>query len=255
MFGWLFPPTCPVDAAAKGWIEERLQWLTQEFGEELGYEFRVIEPTPEFFPDPYDGSRKAVRCLFARVCEYMGVVPETIKLKFFKEPRNLWLVNEKGDWLPHAAGLYEGPTIRLAEDELGEPMPLIGTMAHELSHFRLLGEGRAMGEAFDNELLTDLTAVVLGFGIFLANVPRHWDSGYTLWPGTQLKKPEYLTPPMFGYALAHLAWFREERKPAWARHLNMEARANLKQGLRYLWETGDSAFRPRHARRQSNEPA
>ena len=31
MFGWLFA-SCPVDPHAKRWIEQRLRWLTDEFG-------------------------------------------------------------------------------------------------------------------------------------------------------------------------------------------------------------------------------
>jgi hypothetical protein len=238
-----------VDPAAKAWVEERLQWLAGEFGEEVGFEFRVIEPTPEYFPDDYDGSKKSARGLFGRVCEYMGVVSETMKLKVYDEPRNLWLVNDKGDYLPSgAAGFYEGATIRIAADQLGDPMALVGTMAHELAHYRLLGEGRAMSEQYDNELLTDLTVVFFGLGIFLANTPRHYDSLLTIWPGTDLKKPEYMTPSMFGYALAHVAWFREERHPAWTKHLTSGARANLKEGLRFLWEKGESRFRPPHTK-------
>src|SRR5262249_31338404 len=125
-----------------------------------------------------------------------------------------------------------------------DPMGLVGTIAHELAHVRLLGEGRIMREVFDNELLTDLTVVHFGLGIFLTNTPRNWDSQYKKWPDSTLLKPEYMTPPMFGWALAHLAWFRGETKPEWAKYLKMAARANLKQGLRYLQETGDSAYRP-----------
>lgn len=160
-------------------------------------------------------------------------------------------MNDQGDWLPSgAAGLYEGAIIKIAEDQFGNPNDLVGTMAHELAHLRLLGEGRAMSEAFDNELLTDLTAVFFGFGIFLANCPRYYDSLNKLWPGTTLTKPEYMTGPMFGYALAHVAWFQEEERPAWADHLCSGAWANMKQGLRYLWRTGNSSFRPPHARKQ-----
>jgi len=101
-----------------------------------------------------------------------------------------------------------------------------------------------MREEFDNELLTDLTVVHFGLGLFLANSPRNWASAYTQWPGTSLLKPEYMTPPMFGWALAHLAWFRGEARPEWSRHLTGDARANLKQGLRYLDATGDSTHRP-----------
>jgi hypothetical protein len=57
-----------------------------------------------------------------------------------------------------------------------------------------------------------------------------------------------MSPPMFGWALAHLAWFRGESKPAWADHLTSSARSNFDQGLRYLITTGDSAYRPKKYR-------
>ena len=60
--------------------------------------------------------------------------------------------------------------------------------------------------------------------------------------GTDLNCPEYMNGPMLGWALAHLAWFRGEDSPAWAKHLNSGARANLKQGLRYLKATADTSY-------------
>jgi hypothetical protein len=248
MLSWLFPPSCPCDVAAKAWVEERLQWLCEEFSDSAFAGRELVLPTPEFFPDPYDGSKRSVRILLDRVCQYMDVVPDLVALKFVADAGKIWLVNESGDYLPHAAGTYEESqrkfVIRIDKSGLGEPMELVGTMAHELAHVRLLGESRIMGDVYDNELLTDLTVVVFGLGIFLANTPRNWDSQYTKWPGTDLHKPEYMTPPMFGHALAHLAWFRGEEKPAWARYLHLNARPDFKQALRYLWKTGDSTFKP-----------
>jgi hypothetical protein len=49
---------------------------------------------------------------------------------------------------------------------------------------------------------------------------------------------------MLGYALAHLAWHRDEAKQAWAKHLKWAMRAVLRQGLRYLYATADSTFKP-----------
>src|SRR5205085_10807583 len=115
---------------------------------------------------------------------------------------------------------------------------------HELAHQRLLGEGRADAGAFDNELLTDLTAVYFGFGVFLANNPRKSTGQLGRWPGTRLYRPEYLSEPMSGYAMAHIAWFRDEQWPPWARHLRWAPRAVFKQGLRYLHHTADSTFKP-----------
>lgn len=254
MLGWLFPPSCPCDPAAKAWVEERLEWLADEFDDSAFSGRRVVLPTPEFFPDPYDGSKKSVRLLLNRVCEYMDVVPDLVALKFMASAGKLGLVNEAGQDLPSgAAGTYEEGEqkfiIRIDTSELSNTMGLVGTLAHELAHVRLLGESRIMHEVFDNELLTDLTTVHFGLGIFLANTPRNWDSSYTKWPDTELLKPEYMTPPMFGWSLAHLAWFRGEDRPTWARYLSSGARANLKQGIRYLHKTEDSWYRPRKLRR------
>jgi hypothetical protein len=247
MFGWLLRPSCPCDPAAKAWVEERLQWLAEEFADSAFSGRRIVLPTPEFFPDPYDSSKKSVRALLDRACEYMDVVPDLVSLKFVADAGKIWLVNEAGAVLPGAAGTYEEGKrkfiVRIDQSGLGEPMGLVGTIAHELAHVRLLGESRIMREVFDNELLTDLTVVHFGMGIFLANTPRTYESQYTKWPDTELRKPEYMTAPMFGWALAHLAWHRHEDKPEWARYLNLAARTNMKQGLRYLLASGDSAYR------------
>lgn len=247
MLSW-FSPKCPVDPHAKAWVEERLLWLADEFGLDVFTRRALILPLEEFFPDPYNTSDEAVRVLLDRVCRYMDADPARVELKLFDNPNPLWLVNDRGQYLPTAAGLYEERRhktfIRLETSQLHEPMTLVGTIAHELAHLRLLGERRIRDDVFDNELLTDLTVVFHGLGIFLANVPRSWESQITTWPGTQAKRPEYMTQPMFGYALAHLAWFRGEQKPKWAKHLRLDARACFKQGLRYLWATRDSKFRP-----------
>lgn len=252
MLDWLFRPTCPCDPAAKAWVEERLEWLAEEFDDSAFSGRRIVLPTPDFFPDPYDGSKKAVRHLLDQVCEYMDVIPALVALKFVADAGKIWLVNDAGQALPGAAGTYEEGErkfiIRIDKSGLDDPMGLVGTMAHELAHVRLLGESRIMSEVFDNEVLTDLTVVHFGLGIFLANTPRNWESGNTHWPDTDLIKPEYMTPPMFGWALAHLAWFRGEENPEWARHLNGGARANLKQGIRYLNATRDSTYRPKRWR-------
>jgi hypothetical protein len=253
MFGW-FRPTCPLDPHAKQWLESRLQWLADDFGIDVFVRRALVLPLDEFFPDPYDGSEASVRTLLDRVCRYMDADPERVELEYVNNANRVWMVNDRGDYLPHEAGLYDERSqqivIHLETSQLDEPLNLVGTMAHELAHLRLLGERRIDGEVFDNELLTDLTVVFHGLGVFLANSPRSWQSQFSHWPGSDARRPEYMTQPMFGYALAHAAWFRNERKPAWAKFLRPDARCSFKQGLRYLWETGDSSFRPAHSVRR-----
>ena len=171
MLSW-FRPICPCDPAAKQWVEERLKWLTQEFGLHILLERPIILPTEEYFPDPWDGTPKAVRRMFRRVCGYMGVDADTLELKVFNDrtPTSQLLLDPSmgiaaGTWSEGDQPWRKG-IIRLERSSFDRPMNLVGTIAHELAHQRLLGEGRYQSDRFDNELLTDLTAVFHGFGGF-----------------------------------------------------------------------------------------
>ena len=233
--------------AAKRWVEQRLCWLADEFGRDVFIRRAMILPTEEFFPEPFDGSDASIRAMLDQVCRYMDAEPEDVELELFEDRQDYLLVNEHGQAIGQAAGLYEkdGRTrIHIEASQAADPVVLVGTMAHEIAHHRLLGERRIRATAYDHELLTDLTVVFHGLGIFLANCPRAWESDFTRWPGTDLLKPEYMTLPMFGYALAHAAWLRGETKPAWAKRLRRDARASLKQGIDYLQRTDDSTFGP-----------
>jgi hypothetical protein len=258
MFGW-FRATCPCDPAAKRWVEDRLRWLSQQFGLHILLERPIILPTPEFFPDPWDGSPKAVRRMFRRVCGYMGVDPDCVELKLFNDrtPRSLQMLDPSAGF---AAGTWSGAeepwqkgTVRLEKGNINRPADLVGIMAHELAHQRLLGEGRTSSDAFDNELLTDLTAIYHGFGVFLANNPRKSTGQLSYWPGTKLRKPEYVSEPIAGYAMAHIAWFRNEERPAWSKALRWTPRSVFKQGMHYLYKTADSTFRPVRLRSPSDD--
>jgi hypothetical protein len=267
MFGW-FRPTCPCDPSAKQWVEKRLAWLVKQFGLHIMLERAVVLPTPEFFPDDWDGSPQAARRMFSRVCEYMGVAEDDVELELFNhlDPTSgfaagTWsgagddIEPEKFDHFDPISGFATGKwsgakerwrkgVIRLERSTLDRPADLVGTMAHELAHQLLLGQGRLDADAFDNELLTDLTAAYHGFGVFLANNPRKSTGELHYWPGTRLRRPEYLSEPMLGYAMAHIAWFRDEDWPTWAGHLRWAPRGVFKQGLRFLQQTHDSSLQP-----------
>ncbi len=102
-------------------------------------------------------------------------------------------------------------------------MSLVATIAHELGHVHLLGDGRISADEEDHEPLTDLLTVFLGVGIFPANsVIRdvNWHSGNM--EGWSISRQGYLTAPMFAYALALFAYIRGEYKASWSKHLRLE---------------------------------
>ena len=249
MFGW-FKPTCPCDPAAKAWVETRLSWLTRHFGLSIMLERPIILPTAEFFPDPWDGSPAAVRQMFRRVCGYMGVKPNSVNLEFYDDATTRAFA-AADPLLGVAAGTWSGPeerwqksTVRLEKGGFDRPADLVGIMAHELAHQRSLGEGRMYGNEFDNELLTDLTAVFHGFGVFLANNSRKHVGEVSCWPGTKLHRPEYLSEPMLGYTMAHIAGSATSHVRHGPGDLRRAPRAVFNQGPRFLNKTADSTFRP-----------
>jgi hypothetical protein len=239
-------PTCPVDPEAQKWVDGRFQWLQDELGQETPRKVNVVLPTPEFFPDVYEGRPDDAQSMLLRVAGYMNVDPGRFKLFIFSDgdPATAQTLGLRET--SHGAGLYvpadpEGDKastrarIGLEHRQLGDPMALVATLAHEIGHEILLGQNRVSREQPDHEPLTDLLTVFQGMGIFTANSTirdRGWSSGG--WAGWQTSRLGYLDQRMFGYALARFAWTRGETNPKWIKHVRPDVRAPLKQGLRFL---------------------
>jgi HEAT repeat protein len=239
---------CPVDVFEKVWIERRMSWLARAFGVEFLSDAVVIEPTAEFFPDPYKGTENDARGIFDRVCEYMEIAPGSVDLGFLPtdDPYSI------------ALGVYhdEGdkPQVQLRLDRLQDPMALVSTIAHELAHYLLLGQGKISRVAIDQEKVTDLLPVFLGLGIFCAN-SAIWDqtindglrSTWSIWTRGYLREREY------GYALAVFAWLRDQHDPAWLRHVRSNVRSVFRESIRYFQETNDIQFTDKDVINQTAE--
>ncbi|HEX8630240.1 MAG TPA: hypothetical protein VF755_18945 [Catenuloplanes sp.] len=237
-----FAAKCPVRPEEQQWIDVSMDWLVDSFGEDVLHR-PVMLPTDEFFPGTYTGSRDDVRAVLGRVAAHMRVDTARVDL-LFESPDEAQAALLSS--LPayqrsstDAAGHYRRRdgrgVITVREDQARDPMALVATLAHELGHERLIGEGRHDGGAKDHEPLTDLLTVVFGLGIFAANSAFDYrgDSG-----GWQTRRLGYLTEPMFGYALGRYAWLRGETSPGWARYLDTNPRAYQKRSLRFLASSG-----------------
>jgi hypothetical protein len=236
MLGWFrSKPECPVDPETRAWLDQRWHWLELEFGLERVCDNPLVLPRPDFFPDPYHGSRKCVRRLLDRVCEYMDLDPDTIDLKLYQDRRATY----EGQWRHGTSGLYcaEGGRFRIALEagNVEDPLALVGTMAHELGHVHLLGHGRISDEDPGHEPLTDLLTVYFGMGIFTANSvirEKFWHAGSV--SGWSMGRLGYLGMPEYGYAFARFARARGEDGSAWARELRPDVRSAFKQAMRFL---------------------
>jgi hypothetical protein len=86
----------------------------------------------------------------------------------------------------HAIGTFAAVGNRVqityVPELLQRPEHLIATLAHELAHY-LLATARSQPPCDDDEkeFLTDLTAVYLGFGVFLANARFNFEGSVNGW--------------------------------------------------------------------------
>ena len=235
-------PKCPLDDESRQWVDESFRWLVEELSPEVVRSVPVVLPEEHFFPDPYDGSRRSIKKMVDRVCEYMDVDQETIEVRFF-EGESTGRIHplaspESGN--AHPLGTYRMKpsgkhTISLNLDQAGDPEMMVATIAHELGHVILLGEGRLDEDDEAHEPMTDLVTVLYGLGVFSANssfVFEQWTNSQ--FQGWRAGGAGYLSEEAYGYALALFAHFRSERKPPWSKYLKTNVKAYFKRSARYL---------------------
>lgn len=242
MFG--FGPKLPVTEEERLWVEEGFGRLSRMLGSSRMQNATVVLPTDEYFPDLWDGSEPALKALFCRVCDYMGVVPSKVELAIIPDSSELLEVLPSYSFHGggnDTAGLHFGgsneerPLVAVRNSILNDPLSVVATVAHELGHVILLDGGHMQREDEDMEPLTDLVTVYLGMGVFTANASRNFrkyqDDRREGWSMSRLG---YLPETVFGYALARFAKERGEIDPAWAKHLSTNLKAWFRQSSKWL---------------------
>ena len=244
-----FSPKLPVNENERVWVDEGFVRLEALLGRERLLEAKVVLPDAEHFPDVFDRSEASVEALLHRVCGYMRIDPTRIKLEIFPDgadelrENSLWSIQTQTN---RPAGIYFGHESVMDEDGKvviaikssvpKDPIILVATVAHELGHLILLGDGHIDSSTPDHEPLTDLLTVFLGLGIFNANSAARFkqhDLGGG-WHSWSMRRLGYLSQEIYGYALAKFATERGEIKPFWTRHLSTNVRVYFKRSSRWL---------------------
>lgn len=239
MFGW-FEPKTPLTSDQRHWINTRFQWLRDHFGNKPLLQ-PVVTPSDDFFPERYLPTDEGALTLLRRLCTYMNIYQAPVELYFYQDPNADEVAAAFRPYLnrSYALGTYqqdqEAIRITLEVSHLHEPKSVVATLAHELGHVHLLGDGRCDPNQPDHEPLTDLLTVYFGLGIFSANNSireSYWTIGNI--SGWSMARCGYMTMPEYAYALALYAQARDEFKPKWARYLRKDAQALLKLELKHL---------------------
>lgn len=249
--------TCPVDPERKAWIEQKMLWLRDQFGVE-GARGEIVLPGRSFYPADYQGTPGQILDIVGRVGQVMGMEPDRLTVQFFDGSTEK-AANSKNQLTSragsrHAVGRYRvrdgREYIEIDTAEAGDPAILTAIVAHEIAHARLLGEDRYSSKREDNERLTDLTALFLGMGIFVANASIHFKKtvhGWSVEPLGDLSERMlmgqgdfqyghlgYLEEPDYGYAFGCLCGLRRETDPAWAAALDPALRVLLRRTLAFF---------------------
>lgn len=189
--GW-FGPRLPIDADELEWQFACFKWLLTSFeGLERHRTTPLVTPTVAYFPNSSLKGHARAAELFEQVkahadmadwpCDLIAgeATRETRVATYHHVAREAGHAAPLGTFSVAGAGEHTAVTITYNPDHVAHPPTLIATFAHELAHYLMATAPEAPpgGEAVE-EHATDLTAVFLGFGIFLANNAKQF-SAYT----------------------------------------------------------------------------
>jgi hypothetical protein len=181
--GW-FGPRLPIDRDELDFQLATFKWLIGQFGP-VG-DRPLILPTPEFFPLSRAAGEAAARGVFGHVRAFAGMADWPCELRAGKGDRpidagNAHLLNHEGGGAP--CGTFQvgegiGGRYGIITYNPGmarDPAGLAATFAHEFGHYLMATAAAPPPGGWDlNELHTDLAAVYLGFGIFMANSAKEF---------------------------------------------------------------------------------
>lgn len=227
-----------LDADLADWQFGCFAWLLKHTGGIDAFRQRqLILPTPQFFPN--DGSRglEFAEMIFRQVKAHAGMADWPCELRCQQgdpDPKVSQYAYVQ-DAPSSAAGTFrmldEGNAlITYHPDQLRDPMSLVATFAHELAHYRMRGFPEPPPGGWDvHEPATDLAAVFMGFGIFMANSRfsfSHFSNGKT--SGWQTRQLGYISDVEVLHAHAIFSALQGLQQ--------METLAHLKSALRGIYK-------------------
>lgn len=240
---WKKKKKCPITIDDKNWIESRLNWIDENIIS-LNDQSTVL-PTKDFFDVDFKGEEKDAIFIMKQLGEHYRINIEKIKLEFYSEESaklddHTFTEKEPGNG---TAGYYvqnhNEYKILIEVQQLKRPQSLIATLAHELSHFVLLGIKNIEFEGEENEWVTDLLTIAYGYGIFLGNTKFEFEQYQTGdgWGGWHARTQGYLPQQIIAYSLAEIEYRKNSEIPDWIDYLKKEFRNDFIKSFEFLLES------------------
>ncbi len=217
------------------------QWLLKHFGGDNFYHrTELVLPTREYFPSTLESAEEVAIETFERVKHYAGLSDWACRLQA-----------QEADIDTHVAptlAVQNVPTNPLGTFALQDdnevvitynpalttqPIQLVATLAHELSHYLTATAPEEPPGGWQNwEFVTDIAATFLGFGIFMANSAfnfSQYSSADTV--GWRSSRSGYLSEAEHIYALAIFLKLQKRPMDEAARFLKPNLKKLLKKAL------------------------
>ena len=165
--------------------ETQIRWLLSKTATllELGTEpvRGLIQPTGEFFPDRFDGSPRSVAALMTRVQEHAGLGDLKVDLTLVTPEGDAQKVDcssgsccTPGKCDPKLNSINRHPDgsweVTMGANEVRSPVVMTTSMVRAVAAMFLTeADALAAVRPEERDPLTDLAAVLLGFGVLVAN--------------------------------------------------------------------------------------
>lgn len=233
--------------------ESQLRWILKSTADllELGAEpvAELVLPNGEFFPDRFDGSPKSIAALMARIQAHAGLADLKVDLTLVTPEGEAQKVScssgacGTGGKIDtrlervarHDDGSYE---VTLSTGEARNPVVLTTTMVRAVSYmFMLEADGFAGVHPKEREPLTDLAAVLLGFGVLMANgsyIYMKGCSGVAVHSATKMPVDEITV------ALGLFCRLHDVPERTAMKHLDLTPSEHFDEG--YAWASSNAAI-------------
>ncbi|MEM6928082.1 MAG: hypothetical protein AAF602_14210 [Myxococcota bacterium] len=237
--------------AVQQWVLDELAYLIAKVGPEPFTSSRLWFPREGDFPDPWDADVPSLERLLKRLLGYVGLPDVRVTVAPFRGDSTVDHVSPEGEaqYRHHgAAAWFGGMNGKLAyfgcaERQLAQAgESLVGVLAHEVAHAWRHVHGLVRDDRDEEECLTDLSTIYLGFGIFTVNNTHRYRTG-TLEKGARLysqsthSRAGYLSPEAMSFAFAaNLLARRQTCLQTWRtmRWLEPNQRGYTRAALRHL---------------------
>ena len=243
MFG-LFKSKPVIDQDEFDWQLACFKWLLQEFeGLERLRKTPLVLPTVDFFPESKTKGHARATELFDQVRYFAHMTEWPCRLVEGEAARemhvgNTLLLRHQHKQPPLGTFSYVDGQYQISYNpsEIVRPLNLIATFAHELSHYLMhTAVGGVPGGRELNELATDVSAVFLGFGIFLANTAKTFEQHQDFAEyGWQARRQGYLSELGLVTALSIFVELSGTSHDDARTHLKPYLQGVYKKAVRYL---------------------